>query len=62
MVKVIIVYIIIIAISILVGLNIRLNNTKSSLHRETNNQNISLDRECEGGICPPPEEYKNGSD
>jgi len=64
MLRVIIVYLFIILISILVGLNIRLNNTKSSLHRETNNQNISLTKEqqnvkeCKDGICLPPEEYR----
>jgi len=35
MVKVIIVYLIIIAISFLVGLNIRIENAKSSLHEGT---------------------------
>ena len=53
MIKVIIIYLIIIAISILVGLSIRLNHTKSSNVEETT---------CDGGICPVPEEYKDGSD
>jgi len=50
MIKVILIYLIIIAISILVGLNIRLNNTKSSLIERTT---------CKGGICPSIEENKN---
>ena len=56
MLKVIIVYLIIIGISILVGLSIRLDWHKSSLHRGTYIENVSLDVECDGGICPPPEE------
>jgi len=60
MLKVIIIYILIAIVSFMVGLNISLNHTKSSLHRETNIKDVSLDRECEGGICPPPEEYENG--
>ena len=37
------------------GINycIGLYDTKSSLHEGTT---------CQGGICPPPEEYENGSD
>ena len=45
MVKVIIIYLIIIGISILVGLNIRLNNTNSSLHKGTTIKDVSPDRE-----------------
>lgn len=53
MIKVIIIYILIIAISTLVGLSIRLNHTKSSLIEGTT---------CQGGICPMPEEYQNDRD
>lgn len=45
MVKVIIVYLIIIGISILVGLNIRLNNSKSSLHGGTDIKDIYSNKE-----------------
>jgi len=66
MVRVIIVYLIIIGISILVGLSIRLESGDSSLHEGTNIKDFSFDRDkpiqCEGGICPPHEEYKDGSD
>jgi len=55
MIKVILIYLLIIIISFLIGLSIRLNNTKSSLDRNTT-------IECEGGICPVPEEYEDGSD
>jgi len=61
MLRVIIVYLFLILISILVGLNIRLNNR---VYRETNNQNVSLTKdynnvkECKDGICLPPEEYR----
>ncbi|MCK4447747.1 MAG: hypothetical protein KAW56_11800 [Candidatus Marinimicrobia bacterium] len=54
MVRIILIYILIIAISILVGLSIRLNHTKSSLYRGTDITNIedaSLVKECDGGIC-----------
>jgi len=56
MVKIIIVYLIIIAISILVGLNIRIENAKSGLHGGTYIKDVSLDKKCESGICPPIEE------
>jgi len=59
MVKVIIVYLIIIGISILVGLNIRIENAKSGLHGGTDIKDVSHDRECKSGICPPIEENKN---
>lgn len=59
MLKVIIVYLIIMAISFLVGLNIKIDSDKSSLDRETNIENVSPGKGCEGGICPPPEEYKD---
>jgi hypothetical protein len=59
MLRVIIVYLIIMAISFLVGLNIKIDSDKSSLDRETNIENVSLYQGCEGGICPPPEEYKD---
>jgi len=45
MVKVIIVYLIIIAISILVGLNIRIENTKSSLHGGTDIKDVYSNKE-----------------
>lgn len=44
----IIVYLIIMGISFLVGLDIRLNHTKSNVIKGTT---------CENGICPPSEEY-----
>ena len=71
MIKVILIYLIIIGISILMGLNIVSNYTKSRIDKRINNQDISLDEKynanmikdfCEGGICSPPEEYKDGSD
>ena len=58
MTKVILIYLLIIGISILVGLNIVSNYTKSSLYKGKNIEDISLDKECEGGICPLPEEKK----
>jgi len=65
MVRVIIVYLIIIGISILVGLSIRLDWDNSSLFEGTNIKDVSLNRDkpiqCEGGICPPHEENKDGS-
>jgi len=45
MLRVIIVYLFLIFISILVGLNIRINNDESVLYGGTNNQNVSLTKE-----------------
>jgi len=64
MLRVIIIYLFLILISILVGLNIRINSNESVLHRGTNRENISLTKEhnsvkeCKDGICLPPEEYR----
>lgn len=60
MLKVIIIYLIIILISIIVGLNIKLNNSISVLRRETNINNISFEK-CKDGICPIPEEQENNN-
>ena len=62
MIKVILIYLLIIGISILVGFSIRLDWDKSSLYKGTNIEDISPDKECEDGICPLPEEYKDGND
>jgi len=51
MIKVILIYILIITISFLVSLSIRLNWDKNSLTEGTT---------CEGGVCSPPKEYKDG--
>jgi len=45
MVKVIIVYLFIIGISFLVGLNIRIENTKSVLHGKTDIEDVYFDKE-----------------
>jgi len=45
MLKVIIVYLFLIFISILVGLNIRINSDESSLYRGTTNRDVSLTKE-----------------
>ena len=58
MIKVILIYLIIIGISFLVGLSIRLDWDKSSLHKGTNIKDISLDKGCESGVCPPEEKNK----
>ena len=58
MIKVILIYLLIIGISILVGFSIRLNYTKSSLYKGTDIEDVSLDKECKGGICPPEEKDK----
>ena len=42
----------------LIGHFIGLYNTKSVLDRGTDNQNVSLDIECDDEICPLPEENK----
>jgi len=59
MIKAIIILILFCIIGFGIGLCIRQYNTKSSLHKGTDIEDISLDRECEGGICPPPEEWKD---
>ena len=42
----------------LIGSFVVPNNTKSVLNRGINVEDVSLDIECESGICPPMEEKK----
>jgi len=53
MLKVIIIYILIAFISFIAGKNIWVNNNKHKVDTKI---------ECEGGICPVPEEYKDVRD
>ena len=52
MLKVIIVYLVIILISFLVGLNIGINQNNGKSIKD-----VSPDIDCQSGICDPPEGY-----
>ena len=62
MVKAIIILILFCIIGFGIGSCIGQYNINRCIYKRTYNKDVSLDRGCEGGICPAPEEYKNGSD
>ena len=62
MIKVIIILILFCLIGFLIGRFVVLNYTKSILYKRTNKQDVSPDRECEGGVCPPPKGYEKGGE
>ena len=46
-------------VGFLIGRFVVLNYTKYDLNRGTNIDNVTLDRGCESGVCPPPEENRD---
>jgi len=59
MYKAVIIIILFCIIGFGVGYCIRQYHTNSSLHGRTYIKDVSHDRKCESGICPPIEENKN---